>query len=206
MYLNPQHFSIVGQRQKTLSIKVPGPVLVMYKTQNCPHCRTLEPIFVRLSQKDRNVKYGICDLSAGREIIGWSRSTTTPIQNVPHILFYFNGMPVARYKGERSEMNILSFISKMMRQLPSTPPPQQQVQNGPNNNFMQNSNYNAPPQDQKIYKPEFGATPSMKKGNAGGYQLLGGVDEEDDNKLLIPDDVTPYNTPWATYKTMGTLD
>ena len=64
----------------------------------------------------------------------------------------------------------------------------------------------------KIWMPEIGKAPSMAGALKGGssnvqYAYLNMADEEDVDKLLLPDSVTPHNEPWTSgYKKMGTID
>jgi len=59
------------------------------------------------------------------------------------------------------------------------------------------------------YSPEIGNSPSLSsviKGGSGpgGYAYVNQVQEEDDNKLMVPDAVIPYNTPWESeYRRLG---
>jgi len=63
----------------------------------------------------------------------------------------------------------------------------------------------------KSWQPEIGNAPNMQgiiKGSSNTqYAYLNDMDEEDDEKLLLPNQVTPHNIPWESgYKRMDTLD
>lgn len=69
------------------------------------------------------------------------------------------------------------------------------------------------PQDgqSKTWMPEIGKAPNMQgviKGSGGSeYAYLNDVEEDDAEKLMLPNQVTPHNVPWeGSYKKMGTVD
>jgi hypothetical protein len=60
------------------------------------------------------------------------------------------------------------------------------------------------------YQPDIDKTPNMRgalKGSQSQYAHLNDIEEEDDNKLQTPAQVTPHNVPWeSSYKKIGTVD
>ena len=84
---------------------------------------------------------------------------------------------------------------------------QQQMQQGPGGSQGQGQGKD------KFWMPDLGKTPTMTgalRGGSGGsekYAYLGTVDDEDEDKLLVPDQVIPHNEPWMSqYKKIGTMD
>jgi hypothetical protein len=64
---------------------------------------------------------------------------------------------------------------------------------------------------EKYYAPEIDKGPNMRgvlKGDQNSqYAHLNDIDEEDEEKMLIPKQVTPHNVPWeSTYKKIETVD
>nr|QBK86598.1 MAG: thioredoxin [Marseillevirus LCMAC102] len=228
--LSPQNFKVVGRNIKTLNINLSGNVLVFFKMQGCPGCGTFEPIFHQLAgaSTNDNIKYAACDLTNQRDIIKMSRQTSTPIQAVPFIILYVNGNPLAKYTGKKSIPAIKSFMTKALQHVPPVQSqnfmPQQRESSG---GMYGNGSYN-PPQmspnqgqsgvnqqhdssDGKIWMPELGKAPSMQgvvKGSGGSqYAYLNDIDEDDEEKLSVPEQVTPHNVPWESqYRKMGTID
>jgi thiol-disulfide isomerase/thioredoxin len=228
--LYPGNFKLVGRQRKTMNITIPGNVLVLYVMQNCPGCKAVDPIFRQLANTEPRVKYAICDLTNAREIITMSHQTKTQIQKVPCLILYVNGRPHARFKGDKNIPALRSFCSNA---LAAAPRQQQQefVQQGNiyggggNQGYSQQppvaqipSQYRQPNQGQqgqqgkdKFWMPELGKTPTMTGALRGGggtqYAYLGTVDDEDEEKLLVPDQVIPHNEPWMSqYKKIGTMD
>jgi len=212
MFLSPADFTIVGQKVKTLGISKMGNVLVLFKMSNDANCNQFEPIFATLATQENRVGFAVVDISPtspGREVVIWSRNTTTPINGVPMLLLYVNGVPHAKFNGARTVQSIRTFITKaleaaMSRGSPTVAPPASQGQ------FMQTPTaasytpmptgaggnmYGGPaPRGGPHYAPEI-KSPSLKGVIKGGVPQ-GGVEVEEEYKLEIPDDVVPHNTPW----------
>ncbi len=228
--LSSQNFKVVGRNRKTLNVNLSGNVLVFFKMQGCAGCGTFEPIFHQLaSANNDHINYAVCDLSNHREVVAMSRQTATPIQAVPLIILYVDGNPLAKYTGKKSIPALKSFTTKALQHAPSVQsqnfmPPQQKEGSG---GMYGNGNYNHPPMspqqgqsgvnqqhnpsDGKIWMPEIGKAPSMQgvvKGGGGSqYAYLNDIDEDDEEKLSVPEQVTPHNVPWESqYKKIGTLD
>jgi hypothetical protein len=232
--LYPGNFKLVGRQRKTMNITLPGNVLVFYKMQDCKGCRAVEPIFHQLASVEHKVQYAICDLTNARDIIAMSHQTKTQIQKVPHIILYCNHRPHARFRGDKNIPSLRSFIAKALSQAPTQPQQGFMQQQSGNMYGAGGSNYNqqpvaspAPPQYQqhqmqgqggqggqgkeKFWMPEIGKAPAMtgalRSGGGTQYAYLGNVEDEDEDKLLVPDQVIPHNEPWMSqYKKLGTMD
>ncbi len=231
--LYPGNFSLVGRQRKTMNISLPGNVLVLYIMQDCRGCQAVEPIFHELSRVESRVKYAICNLTNARDIIAMSHQTKTQIQKVPHMILYIMGRPHARFRGEKNIPSLRNFIGRALTA--STQQPQEFVQQqgnmygGGEGNYQQSASHMTPQYQRqqmqqqgpgpgpgqgkdKFWMPELGKTPTMTGAlrNAGGstqYAYLGTVDDEDEDKLLVPDQVIPHNEPWMSqYKKLGTMD
>nr|QBK85524.1 MAG: thioredoxin-like protein [Marseillevirus LCMAC101] len=234
--LYPGNFKLVGRQRKTMNISLTGNVLVLYIMRDCRGCQAVEPIFRQLSSIEPRVKYAICDLTDARDIIAMSHQTKTQIQKVPYMILYCDCRPHARFKGEKNIPALRSFICKALAAAPA-PPQQgfMQQQGNMYSGGGGEGNYNqqqiasqipaqyqrqqqiqgGPGQGQgndKFWMPELGKTPTMTGALRGGtgntqYAYLGTVDDVDEEKLLMPDQVIPHNEPWmAQYKKLGTMD
>jgi thiol-disulfide isomerase/thioredoxin len=220
-HLTSANFVIFGKQQKTLGINLNGNVLVFFKMTGCQNCSTFEPVYGQLATKEHRVMFAVADVSQYRDIVNMSRNTLTPIQAVPSLILYINGRPHAKFNGTKNIPSLESFITKALstgidQQTPPFQNQQQFMQQSPNavpsNMYGGTARPMAPQgysQQQNSYYPEIGEAPSMRgviKGtsNNGGYAKINTVEEEDDSKILIPDGIVPYNTPWETeYRRLG---
>ena len=189
-------YYVYGRTSKTLNLRIPGNVLVFFKTEGCPGCAAFRPVFERLSNEQPSIKYGVTDLTHDKSVVHMARQTTTEIKTVPYILFYSDERPVARYKLTKSNMNIHSlgqFIQQMLRRGNSQAPRQQ--------GFMSHhsgESHSQATQAPKYYTPEqSGEHPGVSKNNQNSqYAFLNNTDEEDEDKLVLPESVIPHNVPW----------
>jgi thiol-disulfide isomerase/thioredoxin len=183
-----------------MTTSVPGTVLIMFKMPNCPGCQALEPIFLQLANKQRNIGYAVADVSKYRDITIMSQKAgdQTQITAVPKLIIYSGGLPSAVYTGTKNLPSLESFIAKYLQHQSSKP----QAGQANSQTFVRAPQGPQPKNgNNKTYMPEFGNTNMPKTSQ---YMRLGGVDEEDESRLLIPDQVTPHNAPWQNlYKTLG---
>lgn len=192
--IGDQNFYLGGHHNKTLNINLNGFVLVFFKMQNCPGCNAFEPIFQQLSQNIRTINYAICDISIHKNPISLSRNTNNEIKAVPWIVFYSDGIPVAKYNGKKNIPSLKGFINKV---IPLAQQRKQQTQK----NFMpqpqRNMHGGQPMQtNQKYYAPDLGqqAVPFQS-----GAPQQPTPEEEDDDAMIIPEGITPHNKPWESY-------
>jgi len=229
--LSSANFTVTGFQRKSLDINVPGPVLVFFKTTNCEGCNAVTPIFNELSRNERGINYGIISVDIHRDVVQMSRQTSAAISSVPFFILYIDGKPLAKYTGKKDVMSMRSFIVKAMQSIQSRAPdisqstviPQLPPTGG--GGMYGNGGYShpnlAPPtysnnpgarqNDSQYHMPEIGNAPNLKNvikgGNTSQYAYLNDVEEEDEEKLLVPNMVTPHNVPWeSSYKKMGTAD
>jgi len=208
--LTPNDFTMLGTTNKTLGIRNPGSMLILYR-MNCNNCATFEPIFRELAKKDPRIQYGVLDLDAYQQVAQWSNQTSTPIKHVPFLVLYINGRPHAKFSGTKNVASISSFLTKALDTQPSAPPQQFVAQTAPaargggsggggGGNMYGGGGGGQPgrqPGARKQYMPELGEAPSMK-GIIKGYTGGGGyVEEEEDVVARVPPNVIPYNQPWV---------
>lgn len=195
--LNSDNFVVLGTRTKTLGINVSGNVLVFFKMNTCPNCAAFEPIFVSLSHQENRVTHAVIDVGQYRDVAMTSKNTSTPITAVPCLILYIDGRPHSRIPGAKNVNAVRDFITKSLQAKPKAA--QQQFM--PTQNYGGNSavKMQQVPSSSKSYVPDIGNAPSMKgiiKGTRGGYSGGNNIEDEDEPRLQIPDDVTPYNCPW----------
>jgi len=182
-YLSADEFSVEDRK---LAIALPGTALVMYTTKTCTHCIKFIPEYKMLPKRITGVTVAICDLDDNRGISRMSQSTVTPIDKVPKIMLYVNGLPKAIYSGVRTNNEIIKFIQEVLSTLNHRPAVDPRVQAHPNQQpshqqQMQHapSSHQMPPQQmmssppQQMQHPSFPApprqpNPSGASGHPGG--------------------------------------
>lgn len=201
--LSSKNFRLSSGSKRTLDIDVGGKILLFIKMDGCPGCSSFYPIFQELSKLDKRVNYVIFDITnpSNKQVVAMSRESTTPIESVPLILIYNDGSPVAKYKGKKTFEGVQGFITAILKVIESAPSKPQQ------RSFMQDtpsqynySTYNQP-SESKVYMPETGSSAQSKyqKQNTNLSEI-----DDDEDYLLVPDEITPYNTPWKSdYKKMS---
>lgn len=214
--LTSRNFIVVGSRQKTLGIDLPGNVLVFFKMAGCNNCKLFEPVFADLSNQESRVEHAILDVTQNKEVVIWSRETSTPIQAVPVLILYINGRPHAKFNGTKNIPSVQNFITKAL-QSQGTSAPTQQTQfmaspaaaaaagrgGGMYGSAPSAAQANASHQQGKPWMPEIGTAPSMKGIVKGAGAPRGFVEDEEDQHLLIPDSVVPHNRPWEAEYGVG---
>lgn len=203
--LSSQHFQLVNTRgNNELRLRVPGPFVVLFKMSSCDLCNSqaIPAIQTLANNMGGTPKFGIIDVGQYRDVATSSQSTSTPVKSVPHIIFYMDGKPHSRYKGSIEYNSIRSFIIKMMQTLSGppmmqAPPPQQHrgvadfsrsFGNSPAGGGLQTRG------GKKYYTPEMDVNPNNMRGIKGGG--LPQHMEDKDEKLLLPENITPKNRPW----------
>jgi thiol-disulfide isomerase/thioredoxin len=196
--LNSDNFVVLGTRTKTLGITVPGNVLVFFKMSTCPNCAAFEPIFVNLSHQENRVTHAVIDVGQHRDVAMASKNTSTQITAVPCLVLYIDGRPHSRIAGSKNVAAVRDFITKSLQAKPKAS--QQQFMPSQSNGAGAGAVKMKTQPGGKSYVPDIGMAPSMKgiiKGARGGFSGGNNVDEDDEPRLQIPDDIIPYNQPWA---------
>lgn len=198
--LTAEHFYV--SREKTLCIRVPGPVLVFFKMMDCNSCQRFEPIFRQLATLNQQyLKLCIADVQQYPGIPRNAVYTSTPIKTVPMMLLYNEGQPLARFKGDLEGNSVQNFISKMLGEIRNraAAPAGRGGMSQPTAGRGQGL-YGAPASTgRKIYAPEMPSNAPNLAGviKGGGAQFSpAGFNDEEDTKLLMPDNILPKNRPW----------
>ena len=131
-YLTQDNFSLQDGGQKMVC-DAEGIVLVMFKTENCSHCKQFFPIFTRISHRETRIVFACLNVENNRNIVQMSRGTKKPISAVPYFILYVNGKPYAKYKGARTEESLNGFIEKMTSNMGLS---DQSVSSGTASSFM----------------------------------------------------------------------
>jgi thioredoxin-like negative regulator of GroEL len=203
--LTSQNFSLINTGQtKNLNINLRGAVLCFFKMDSCPGCNSFNPIFRQLSLEEVNINYAIVNLTTSRDVVTMSRQTTTPITAVPFLLLFINGNPHAKYNGQKTVTALKSFINKALQHAPRISDNSQTFMPHANNNKNQG---NAPGYNQAGHQAGFQPSDIVNQSNfkkninpQNKYNGMNNeVEEEEEDRLSIPDQITPYNVPWEIH-------
>lgn len=194
--LTTQHFVLIGNKSKSLGINVNGNVLVYFKISGDPNCNAFEPVFVKLAANENRAMLAILDIQQNQQVFKMAKESSTPLMAVPLLILYVNGRPHAKFNGTKNISSLQGFITKALKATapqpkatPSTFMPSQNMYGGGGMQYQQQGS-------QKGWNPEIGKPPSLKGVVKNGYAQGNNVEEEEEQKLMVPDTVIPHNTPW----------
>ncbi len=183
--------------------------VVLFKMNACQGCERFWPSFRTVEEEyGAYVNFFTLDTVKYKATIRAAMKSTSPITQVPSILFYKGNRPFTKYTGEYNTPSFRSFIDKMTADFYGPP-------SGQNTGPQEFSDRGhppgptgrgfAPPQnfDSRRYGQNLGApTMSGRPGTRSGYAQLGDRDNDGANQLMSPD-VIPHNFPWkGQYKKM----
>lgn len=118
LFLNSEDFTISkGTKGNILCTAIPGFSLVLFYSNQCPHCAKLLPTFKRLPGTIGGCQFGMLNVSSNKMCVKMSKNTIVPIQYVPLIILYVNGRPFMKYSGEHEENDIKRFILEVAEKI-----------------------------------------------------------------------------------------
>jgi len=119
--LSSRDFALVktNTNQNILTTKVKNNCLVLFYTTTCTYCKPVLEIFRSMMRRPVNCNFAIVNISNNREIHLLSQQTALPINYVPFIVYYRDGIPLLAYSGENDERSLLNFITQMGSNNPS---------------------------------------------------------------------------------------
>lgn len=90
--------------------------LIMFSSNKCQHCGMMFDVFANISSRIQNFTFGIVKLDepGSRELVNMSKNSTIPIEYVPLVVFYSNGVPKMIYSGPPDLNSIMEFIQSML--------------------------------------------------------------------------------------------
>ena len=168
--------------KNNLMIYTPGIMFLMFKSDNCEICKATLPIFDQLSKIDKRLSFGIVAIDRHRNIIEKAKSTSTPIKGVPTFILYFNGKPLANYKGNRTIQYFTEFLNKILSDIAIQQKQQQPTQQQQTPIQFQQQNPNSQIHQQMIPPPRI--TDQQQPPQQG------------QGELLLPKTSIPYNKPY----------
>jgi hypothetical protein len=182
--LNIDRFELKGRRNgNVLFLNVEGVVMVYFKS-NDPKVVINDQKFIGFANTEKRVPtYGIFNFSEGdnRKLAAMARETDTPINTLPMVIMYINGIP----KGKCADMTklkdflvrVLAEISKQNPNFARTPIQQQYTRS-----------------EQSYYKPESDVPvqPQKRPVNKQNSEY-----SDFEAEFATPENLIPYNKPWA---------
>lgn len=189
-YLDASHQA--SQRQ-TMKLRLGGSVLVLFTMPRCRGCNAFKPLFRQLAANDPHLSFAEADLSFLKNVVSLSRASTTPLQSVPTLILYSEGLPRAKFKGNMNLPSVESFLAKGLNAVAATrggrPPPRPP--------YPVSHGGAAPRGGPPVPGPpsRYGSTQNDQN---VPYATLGNPEDDDDVCLLMPNGICPHNQPWSS--------
>lgn len=119
VFLSEEDFSIQPAKKGgyVLCNNIPGVSLVLFFSQQCPHCSDVYPHFSTLPRIIPGCRFALLNISNNVGVAHMSNKTIAPITHVPFIILYVNGRPAMKYNGEKSLRGISNFVNEVMSRL-----------------------------------------------------------------------------------------
>ena len=177
-----------GGSKPTLKLRMGGAVLVMFTMPKCKGCNTFKPKFFEIAVIQPNIHFALCDLSTVKILVGKSRASTTPLQSVPTLILYAEGASRAKFKGSMNIHSVSSFISKGIGAIAASQNAYRVMPQATSHTLI------SPPQPNMVNPSKV----SPPRQDNSPYASLGNPEKDDDNCLLMPNGICPYNQPWSS--------
>jgi thioredoxin-like negative regulator of GroEL len=120
IFLTTRDFSIdVAPKGKILVNNQKGIMFCLFHADpaKCGYCAETIPEFKKLSMKMAGIKFGFCNFNRDKDVWVMSKSTFSPIDQVPYIVLYVNGRPLMRYDGEQRTDVMMKFLNDVISRL-----------------------------------------------------------------------------------------
>lgn len=210
MVLSDQHFGLnrgaFALNVRALNVQAAGFFCLFGEfVQRKPHQAT-DQAYQALKEisKGLSAKKIICcvaNVDKYRNIISYSGRTETPINSLPKLmLFDSRGIVSSVYSGRvpKTPAYMQDFV---MKNFPRGPKPEPRRETNYYEEDDDDEEVEEAPAPQRRsrtkssgYQPEFGTVPKVGEFMRGRGRKA--YDQDDGEEFLIPDEVTPHNTPW----------
>lgn len=124
-----------------------GLTLVMFYSKECQFCHKLINKFKQLPTIVNGCKFAMCCINRHFDIVEKSKNTIAPIEYVPDVILYVDGVPYIRYDGPHEVEDIKSFIFTVYERLQKT------CFSGNKTPSSPQQQYHQPPPQQVPYQP-----------------------------------------------------
>lgn len=97
-----------------------GLTLVMFYSKECQFCDNLINKFKQLPTLVNGCKFGMVCVNRNMEVVEKSKNTISPIEYVPDVILFVDGIPYIRYDGPHEIDSIRNFIFTVYERLSKT--------------------------------------------------------------------------------------
>ena len=97
-----------------------GLTLVMFYSKECTFCGTLITKFKQLPTIVNGCKFGMVCVNRNMDVVEKSKNTISPIEYVPDVILFVDGVPYIRYDGPHEIDSIRNFIFNVYERLQKT--------------------------------------------------------------------------------------
>ena len=172
-----------------------------------PHSGTDQAYIEFRKVSDRlpgSVVCAVLDIAKYPTVVGASHKTIEPIASIPKVMLFGPDGIVIDIFASQVPKTAASFIQFTVDRLPKQRP-RKSTKYVEEESSDEDSYEEAPAPRRKgkssggatgsggYYEPEFGTRPKV-----GGFIRGGTMAQDEGEEFLIPEDITPHNTPWAT--------
>lgn len=174
LFLNTQDFTIRnGEKGKLLCLQYEsnGLTLVLFYSKECKFCDNLINKFKQLPSAIHGCQFAMVNVNRNMDLVEQSKSTIVPLEFVPDVILFVNGLPYMRYDGAHEISAIRDFILHIYKTLektmfsPQQQAPSQQQQFGPPNHYLQqHQNVNTPHLNKNASSTENAVIPAYTVG------------------------------------------
>jgi hypothetical protein len=118
LFLSDEDFFVgKGTKGPILCTNIPGFSLIFFYSNQCPHCKNLDPIFKKLPGTIQGCQFGMLNVNTNRKTINASKNTIAPVTYVPTIILHVNGRPFMRYLGPAEPESLRRFVVEVAQKL-----------------------------------------------------------------------------------------
>ncbi len=110
--LNSQDFKV--SEDKLVFTKNKALTFVLFYSTKCRFCGPAREVFnfVASQYVQKNVKFGIINVTKNPSVPQLSKGTNTPISYVPFLTAYFDGDPLSVFSSQYTAQNFSEFVKK----------------------------------------------------------------------------------------------
>ncbi len=98
-----------------------GLELVLFYSKECQYCDKLLRQYKQLPNLIKGCKFGLLNINHNKKVVELSQQTISPINYVPDIILYVNGLPYIRYEGPSEKEMIKNFVIDIHKKLQNVP-------------------------------------------------------------------------------------
>lgn len=122
LFLGNEDFCVrVGEKGNMLCMSGwKGLTLVMFYSKECQFCDNLINKFKQLPTIVNGCKFGMVCVNRNMDVVEKSKNTISPIEYVPDVILFVDGIPYIRYDGPHEIDSIRKFIFTVYERLKKT--------------------------------------------------------------------------------------